>query len=627
MKARLVAAVLAAGALAALASPAAAQITIHQLAGVDANGRCTIRPTGGATWYTRITAGGLTHAQVLHHAAARLGYGPSPVGPLLVSTANDCSTVFVADELARQVAALGTTTDQPQLTTARRGALPFTMFPSADINAALTRLKQNPVPSDATGTTAWEARTSLTTLKTLREVVGSQRMSSNVLVDVQLNLPEVMLELWSNHFNVELEKANYYSHGSDGYLETMRGAQGGTFASLLTTVMRQPAMLVYLDNQNNRCDPGTGRASNQNLGRELLELHTLGVGPSAGVYGQADVEAVSSILCGWNVLPYSTPRAVGASGFVFNSQLAHPSALTVMGTSFPATGEARVTSMLAMLAGHSATRAAICAKLSARFYAPSLRAAAAAACVTAWGTTGNLKTVVQGLLQRNEFWTAANYRTLLRSPIELVVAVARRIGVKLTDLSSATTAAGLTEAPFVPSGLTTAQVLQDLAALRASNPYKGFLQLKERIDRMLGFPRMKVPPPTGYPMDGAAFLSSNYIDDASRLGLEVAAPLNFLNARTDLSADSERLSLNDQFWATSASASLEWFLEQRMKLGNVVNPSGAVSVPLTAAHLANLLAVFSNTSLWAVHANFPTVGRSNDTLLGLRLGSAAELWR
>jgi Protein of unknown function (DUF1800) len=234
----------------ALATPASAQIAITQLSSVDAAGRCTIRPTVGATVYAKMMAGGLSHAQLLHHASSRLGFGASPIGPLTVASANDCSSVFVADELARQVAALGAVSDTAQLTTIRRGVTPLTMFDRADLSGALSSLRQTAL--EASQTTAWEARTSLTYLKTLRELVGSQRVVSTQLVDVQIALDEVMLELWIDHFNIELEKPSYYAHGKNGYTEVLRRAHGGTFTSLLTTVMRQPAFLFYSTTRRTR---------------------------------------------------------------------------------------------------------------------------------------------------------------------------------------------------------------------------------------------------------------------------------------------------------------------------------------------------------------------------------------
>jgi Protein of unknown function (DUF1800) len=287
-----------------------------------------------------------------------------------------------------------------------------------------------------------------------------------------------------------------------------------------------------------------------------------------------------------------------------------------------------VTTLLADLAKHPATRTAICKKVAARFYAASLAVAAADACVTAWGTSGDLISIVRALVQRDAFWSPANYRTLQRTPIELVVAVTRRIGVKLTDLASATTKSNLGDAPFAPAQLGDPdKLLASLATLRGAPSYKVMRNLLGRIEVMLGFARLKVPPPTGYPMDGAAFLSSAYVDDASRLGLEVAAVLNLLPDRTDLSSAAERQSFDAKRATLTDRAAIEWFVEQRMKLGNAIAATATAAYPLATAHADIMTTVIGAGSAWVVHVNAPTIGRSTDTVLGLVLGSAYELWR
>jgi uncharacterized protein (DUF1800 family) len=615
---------------------ASAQLTTAQLGSVDAQGRCTIRPTGGAAIYGAMVGaraqGGLSDPQLLHHAASRLGYGTSPIGPLTVDRANDCTTVFLADELDRQLVALGTRADTAQLARVRRGLLPLTLSPRVELNATLWRLRQAPENAtlNAYGNLAFEARTELVWYKTLREILGSQRVEPNgVLADVQVNLEEVLAEFWLNHFNVNIERiANYY-HGVDGFPEVVRRAQGGTFAALLRAALRHPGMITYLDNMTNRCDPVTDAASNQNLARELLELHTLGAGPDRGIYGQADVEAMASALCGWNAVPYGTVPA-SPDGFVYNSLLASPRPLTILGQVYPATGEARVAAILSGLARHNATRAHLCRKLSERFYAPGLAPAAASACVAAWGIDGDLRAMARRLIERPEFWQASNARVLLRNPIELVAAVARQLGVSVVDLNATTVAAGLTEAPFTLATLTPQSTIDAITSLRGQGPYKVLRDLGSRIRTLLGVARASVAPPTGYPMDGAAYLSAGYIDDVSRLGVDTAGALAFMGEtyRTDLAAKIYRTSLDAKLAATSSNVALTWFLETQLRLFKVTT-GGAPAPPyvLPASHLSTLRSVFATTTGWAFHSSAPSVKRSNDTVLGPMLSSAALLWR
>jgi hypothetical protein len=212
---------------------------------------------------------------------------------------------------------------------------------------------------------------------------------------------------------------------------------------------------------------------------------------------------------------------------------------------------------------------------------------------------------------------------LQRTPIELVVAVARATGIKLTDLAAATTT---TETAFDPATMTPA-IVDQLTALRSTVPHRTLMRLMDRITVMLGARRMRIAPPVGYPMDGAAFLSPSYIDDASRLGFEVAAVFNQMPNRTDLSSTATRAALDDRLTSSTSASALEWFIEQRMKLGNVISGTAAAAFTIATSHVSYLSAVFGNKSAWAVHANYPTTPRSSDTLLGLMLGSAYELWR
>ncbi|HRC57243.1 MAG TPA: DUF1800 family protein, partial [Kofleriaceae bacterium] len=260
---------------------------------------------------------------------------------------------------------------------------------------------------------------------------------------------------------------------------------------------------------------------------------------------------------------------------------------------------------------------------------PSARAAAGA-CAAAWGAGGALPAIARALIERPAFWQAANARVLLRGPIELVAAAARLLGASLLDLHNATVAAGLTEAPFTLSALTPQSAIDALTALRAQGSYRVLREFGSRARTLLGVPRGSIAPPTGYPMDGAAYLSSGYLDDVSRLGVDTAGALAHLGEtyRTDLAARTYRTALDAKRSATSSNAALTWFLETQLRLSKVT--TGGTPAPpyvLPASHLNTLRAVFATVASWAFHSSDPTVKRSNDTVIGPLLGSAALLWR
>src|SRR5437773_1915364 len=207
-------------------------------------------------------------------------------------------------------------------------------------------------------------------------------------------LQEVMVDFWTNHFNVFLGK------GADRFLmpsyieETIRPRALGKFSDLLIATARSPAMLFYLDNwesvapgsqpphQTRNGELGTRntlfrlprsafrvvsanrmpKGINENYARELLELHTLGVD---GGYTQQDVIAVARIFTGWSIAP--PPRG---GGFEFHDWAHDRGAKTVLRVAFPpGHGEDEAVRLLALLANSPATMHHVSRQLCARFVA------------------------------------------------------------------------------------------------------------------------------------------------------------------------------------------------------------------------------------------------------------------
>jgi uncharacterized protein (DUF1800 family) len=135
---------------------------------------------------------------------------------------------------------------------------------------------------------------------------------------------------------------------------------------MLHAVVRHPAMLVYLDNQrsigpNSRTGRRRGRGLNENLAREILELHTVGVN---GGYTQDDVINFARALTGWTV----DNREGEAQGtFMFKPQWHEPGAVTVMGRTYPEGGVEQAEAVLDDLAAHPATARHVARKLAVHF--------------------------------------------------------------------------------------------------------------------------------------------------------------------------------------------------------------------------------------------------------------------
>ncbi len=275
-----------------------------------------------------------------------------------------------------------------------------------------------------------------------RQLVG-ELQSSRVARAVASNrqLQEVMTDFWLNHFNVYAQKGPpqpFYIAQLEN--DAIRPRALGKFRDLLESVARSPAMLFYLDNARSMADssqprlnargmarvPSGGRKSglNENYGRELLELHTLGVD---GGYTQRDVIEVARAFTGWTIKP---PAAGG--GFVFRPQVHDAGEKVVLGHRLKSNrGIEDGEEVLDILAKHPATARYVATKLARRFISdnppPSVVDRAAAVFLR---TDGDLREVVRTILTSNEFYLQQSYRAKVKSPFELVVSAVRAMNAK-----------------------------------------------------------------------------------------------------------------------------------------------------------------------------------------------------
>jgi uncharacterized protein (DUF1800 family) len=272
-------------------------------------------------------------------------------------------------------------------------------------------------------------------------------------------LQEVMVDFWTNHFNVFAgkDRVRYYL---PEYEATLRTHAMGRFRDLLGAVAKSPAMLQYLDNAQSVADstqPTLGRRPqdltprqrarlaqrnpkmaatidqlmarrprglNENYARELLELHTLGVD---GGYTQQDVIEVARALTGWTLRP---PAQGG--GFQFRPQVHDAGEKTILGRRFPAgRGIEDGEQVLDLVAAHPSTARFIAHKLAVRFVSDSPPPALVArAAETFRRTDGDLRATLAAIVQSPEFFSRAAYRAKVKSPFELVVSAARALGAQ-----------------------------------------------------------------------------------------------------------------------------------------------------------------------------------------------------
>lgn len=255
---------------------------------------------------------------------------------------------------------------------------------------------------------------------------------------------ERLTHFWANHFAVSAEKLGVTGMAGLLEFEAIRPNVLGKFGDMLLAVERHPAMLLYLD-QAQSIGPdsmvGTRIAArgvrkaglNENLAREILELHTLGVGTG---YSQADVTEFARAMTGWTVSGITRGPAAriidnaGAPGdFVFAGRLHQPGARTVVGRSYAQQGEAQARAILADLAVRPATARHIATKLARHFAGdvppPALVERLSAAFVS---SGGDLPTVYRALIDAPEVWSATASK--FKTPWDWSISAMRGLGTR-----------------------------------------------------------------------------------------------------------------------------------------------------------------------------------------------------
>jgi hypothetical protein len=218
----------------------------------------------------------------------------------------------------------------------------------------------------------------------------------------------------------------------------------GKFEDLLVATAKSPAMLMYLDNwqsigpdspaakqapqiarfaQNPQVKAALkDRGLNENYGRELMELHTLGVN---GGYTQKDVTEVAKVFTGWTI----TPPAQGGYQFQFDERRHEQGSKTVLGKTINGNGMNEGLEVLHMLATSPATAKFISTKLAVRFVSDDPPAALVDRMAQSFLTSGgDIKTVLRTMFDSPEFWAQATERSKVKTPEEFVVSAVRASG-------------------------------------------------------------------------------------------------------------------------------------------------------------------------------------------------------
>lgn len=340
---------------------------------------------------------------------------------------------------------------------------------------------------------------------------------------------ERLVYFWSNHFCVSAIKGPIVRVMAGAFeRETIRPHVLGRFADMLKAVEQHPAMLVYLDNAqsigpNSLAGRNRGKGLNENLAREILELHTLGV---AGGYTQADVTSFAGILTGWTVADpqlaanaAANPRlaarlggeAIVPGNFIFTPNRHEPGARTVLGKRYEDHGVRTGEQVLADLARHPSTARHIATKLARHFVAdkppPALVDRLEA---TFRSTDGDLAAVAGALVASPECWTTPPRKVV--PPYDFVVSMIRAFDLKPRPPEVTRIAAAIGQpiwSPPSPKGWP-----DDDDAWMGPSAVRERLRIAERVAREID----RHLDPRGV----AADLFGDTLSDAARLAIERA---------------------------------------------------------------------------------------------------------
>ncbi len=286
---------------------------------------------------------------------------------------------------------------------------------------------------------------------------------NRLIAQIKSNQPfvERMVLFWSNHFTVSIQKPLITGIVNQYEVEAIRPHINGYFKDMLLAVARHPAMLLYLDNArsfgaNSAIGIRRGKGLNENLAREILELHTLGVG---GGYTQNDVIALAKIITGWTI-----SRDSSALAFEFQESTHEPGPKTLLGKTFNEGGEEEGTRALTMLASHPATARHLATKIARHFISDTPSESSVKVIEQAYiKTGGHLPSVMRAVVDLDETWTSP--RVKFKTPYEFAVSTLRLTGIQPTPEQAVK---GLDALNFRPFNASSPAGYDDIAASWAS---------------------------------------------------------------------------------------------------------------------------------------------------------------
>ncbi|MCK1720648.1 DUF1800 domain-containing protein [Bradyrhizobium sp. 141] len=257
------------------------------------------------------------------------------------------------------------------------------------------------------------------------------KLRTEAALSADIGFAERLVWFWSNHFCISANKIQSMSGAYER--EAVRANALGRFVDLLQTVESHPAMLFYLDNlesmgANSTAGINRNRGLNENIAREIMELHTLGVRTG---YSQDDVISFANVMTGWTLVPPGANPQHGGE-FTFNPRLHEPGGQTVLGKRYEQDDAEQGRAVLRDLAAHPATATHVATKLARHFVADEPPPVLVEQMAKAFrDTDGDLKQVAIVMVSSDDAWRAPPLK--LKRPGEWVIGMVRATGITAVD--------------------------------------------------------------------------------------------------------------------------------------------------------------------------------------------------
>ena len=299
------------------------------------------------------------------------------------------------------------------------------------------------------GTEAEQKKMLRETVKGLRQDFATEAAARTfVAIDSKTPFFERLVQFWSNHFTVSATKQQSIALVAAFERDAVRPNIMGNFADLLLASSKHPAMLIYLDNArsigpNSIAGKRRNKGLNENLAREILELHSLGVN---GGYTQEDVISLAKMLTGWT----ADIQGKGDDGFLFVNFLHEPGNKTLLGKTYRADGAAEAETALRDIARHPSTATFIATKLARHFVADEPPAGVIQKLKDAYlRGNGALLPVYKTLIALPEIWQTPISK--IKTPNDYIISLLRASDMQ-TDIRTLSRAyQSLNQIPFSAS--------------------------------------------------------------------------------------------------------------------------------------------------------------------------------